>query len=115
MVDLDHFKAYNDAHGHQEGDRLLIETTVAWSRQLRGSDMLVRYGGEEFAVLLPNCGLSEGRDTLERLATMMPSEQTFSAGVAVTDGSEDREQIIARVDAALYEAKRGGRNRVVAS
>ena len=68
-VDLDHFKAYNDRHGHQAGDRL------------RKTDLLARYGGEEFAVLLPDCGLDGAMEIAERLRTA-PSECTCSIGVA---------------------------------
>ena len=68
LLDLDHFKAYNDQHGHQAGDRLLKAAAAAWQGRLRKSDPLARYGGEEFALLLPDCGLASGMEIAERLA-----------------------------------------------
>jgi Diguanylate cyclase, GGDEF domain/CHASE domain len=61
LLDLDHFKAYNDQHGHQAGDRLLKACAAAWQSRLRKTDLLARYGGEEFAVLLPDCALDDAR------------------------------------------------------
>ncbi|HEV2920860.1 MAG TPA: GGDEF domain-containing protein [Actinomycetota bacterium] len=81
LLDLDHFKAYNDRHGHQAGDRLLKATAAAWQDRLRKTDLLARYGGEEFAVLLPDCGLDGAMEIAERLRTA-PSECTCSIGVA---------------------------------
>jgi diguanylate cyclase (GGDEF)-like protein len=113
MLDLDFFKNYNDERGHQAGDRLLKQSTSAWVAELRASDTLARYGGEEFTVVLPGCNLANAKDIVERLREGMPAEQTVSAGVACWNGRESAEELVGRADAALYEAKRTGRNRLV--
>jgi diguanylate cyclase (GGDEF)-like protein len=115
MVDLDHFKAYNDTHGHQTGDRLLKEAAAAWLDRLRQSDMLARYGGEEFIVLLPGTDLRLACEVMERVRQVTPAAQTFSCGVATWDTAETSEGLIARADAALYKAKNTGRDRIVAA
>jgi diguanylate cyclase (GGDEF)-like protein len=114
MLDLDHFKSYNDRFGHPAGDRLLKEASSAWHGALRRSDILARYGGEEFIVLLPGADIEQATATLERLKAATPPVTTFSAGVAGWDGTETSEDLIARADAALYTAKNAGRDRVVA-
>ncbi|KUL21729.1 hypothetical protein ADL15_50055 [Actinoplanes awajinensis subsp. mycoplanecinus] len=115
MVDLDHFKMFNDTHGHQAGDRLLKEAAAAWLGQVRQSDVLARYGGEEFIVLLPDTGLDTACTIMQRLRQVTPAAQTFSAGAAAWDQVETSEQLIARADAALYQAKHTGRDRIVAA
>jgi diguanylate cyclase (GGDEF)-like protein len=110
LLDLDHFKAYNDRHGHQAGDRLLKAAAAAWLGKLRRTDLLARYGGEEFAALLPDCGLDDAMEIAERLRTAQP-EVTCSVGLAAWDGREDAVRLVARADRALYAAKAGGRNR----
>jgi two-component system cell cycle response regulator len=114
MLDVDHFKAYNDRFGHPAGDRLLKEASAAWHSTLRRTDILGRYGGEEFIVLLPGADLEQATATLERLKQATPPVTTFSAGVATWDGTETSEDLIARADKALYSAKSAGRDRVVA-
>ncbi|MEJ7718799.1 MAG: sensor domain-containing diguanylate cyclase [Thermoleophilaceae bacterium] len=114
MLDLDSFKSFNDAHGHQDGDRLLKEAAAAWRAELREGDVLARYGGEEFAVALHHCALGEARDIVERMRSATPGGVTCSAGVASSDGSEDPADLVARADRALYEAKAAGRDRTVA-
>ncbi len=109
LLDLDHFKAYNDEHGHQAGDRLLKAAFAAWEGRLRKTDLLARYGGEEFAVLLPDCQLGNAMEIAERLRTAQP-EGTCSIGVADWDGRQDGDELIGRADRALYAAKAGGRN-----
>jgi len=111
LLDLDHFKQYNDRHGHQAGDRFLKQAAAAWQAVVRRSDLLARYGGEEFAILLPDCGLDDAMEIAERLRTAQP-EGTCSVGVARWDGHEDVTALVARADRALYAAKEGGRNRV---
>lgn len=111
MLDLDHFKAFNDAHGHQGGDDLLREAASAWRAQVRSIDLLARYGGEEFAVLLPACTLSEAQQLARRLHAGVPEQQTCSIGLAQWDGHEPAAALVGRADAALYRAKHGGRNR----
>jgi diguanylate cyclase (GGDEF)-like protein len=112
MLDLDHFKDFNDDRGHQAGDRLLKQAAAAWATQLRSTDMLARYGGEEFALVLPGCTLSDGELLVERLRSAMPDEQTVSAGIAEWDGGETPELLVGRADRALYSAKKGGRDRL---
>jgi diguanylate cyclase (GGDEF)-like protein len=115
MVDLDHFKAYNDTHGHQAGDRLLKEAAAVWLDRLRQSDILARYGGEEFIVLLPGTDLHQACEIMERVRPVTPAAQTFSCGAAAWDTTETSEELIARADTALYNAKNTGRDRIVAA
>jgi diguanylate cyclase (GGDEF)-like protein len=111
LLDLDHFKQYNDRHGHQAGDRFLKEAAAAWQAVVRKTDLVARYGGEEFAVLLPDCGLEDAMEIAGRLRTAQP-EGTCSLGVAQWDGREDVAALVARADRALYAAKDAGRDRV---
>jgi diguanylate cyclase (GGDEF)-like protein/PAS domain S-box-containing protein len=115
LVDLDHFKLYNDEHGHPAGDALLEEAATAWRLNLRTTDFIARYGGEEFGLLLPSCPPDEIMGLLDRFRAATPQDQTVSIGIADWDGSESPESFVARADAALYEAKQGGRDRVVTS
>jgi diguanylate cyclase (GGDEF)-like protein len=115
LIDLDRFKRYNDEYGHQAGDRLLKQTAAAWRERLRVTDILARYGGEEFALALPYCEIVEAESLLERVRIATPDRQTCSVGVATWDRTESADQLIGRADAALYAAKRAGRDRVVAS
>jgi diguanylate cyclase (GGDEF)-like protein len=110
-IDLDYFKRFNDAHGHPAGDALLKDLAAAWRPLLRDSDMLARVGGEEFAVLMPNCRTNDVEHLLARLRTAMPRGQTFSAGIAKLEAEDSASQLIARADAALYQAKDSGRDR----
>jgi diguanylate cyclase (GGDEF)-like protein/PAS domain S-box-containing protein len=113
IIDIDQFKAYNDCHGHLAGDAVLRECALAWDSKLRGEDTIVRYGGEEFLVVLPNCTLENAAEIVERLRTAMPSEQTCSAGLACWDLVETIDDLLERADMALYRAKREGRDRLV--
>lgn len=113
ILDLDRFKVYNDTHGHQTGDRLLREAVAAWSDQLGDDAFLARYGGEEFAILLPGRTLTEVHAAIQRLRQVTPDGQTFSAGVAQYRPAAAPHVTVAHADAALYEAKRLGRNRTV--
>jgi diguanylate cyclase (GGDEF)-like protein/PAS domain S-box-containing protein len=115
IIDIDHFKAYNDTHGHLAGDTVLRECAIAWDAQLRGADSIHRFGGEEFLVVLPDCGIDEAIGILERLRAATAAEQTCSAGLARWDFTEPVESLLSRADAALYEAKAEGRDRVVSS
>jgi diguanylate cyclase (GGDEF)-like protein len=112
MLDLDHFKQYNDAFGHPAGDKLLRDAVAAWRRRLRAGDLLCRYGGEEFVILLPGCDVLEARSMAEQLRALVPDRQTCSAGVAVWNGHEAPEVLVDRLDAALYAAKVAGRDHV---
>ena len=113
MIDLDHFKRFNDTFGHPAGDRLLKGAAAAWSEQLRSVDQLARYGGEEFIALFHGADLSTANEALARLRTVTPAGQTFSGGVARWDGTETSDELVARADRALYEAKRAGRDCVI--
>ena len=115
ILDLDHFKDYNDRHGHQAGDLLLKEIAASWQQRLRATDVLARYGGEEFVLALPGCLAVEAESLLERLREAMPHGETCSAGLAWWDGEESAQALFGRADAALYVAKARGRDRVVAS
>jgi diguanylate cyclase (GGDEF)-like protein/PAS domain S-box-containing protein len=115
MLDLDHFKDYNDAHGHAAGDALLARAADAWRTELRASDFLARYGGEEFVALLPECELHDARGVVERLCQATPGGVTCSAGVARLGRAEAPEDVLGRADRALYAAKRDGRDRIVAA
>jgi diguanylate cyclase (GGDEF)-like protein len=114
ILDLDHFKAYNDSAGHQAGDRLLKETAAAWRDQLRSGDLLARVGGEEFGLLLIGSDIGRAREVGDRLRTHVTHGQTCSVGFARASAGESPHQVMARADAALYEAKRLGRNQVCA-
>src|SRR5207245_402785 len=113
IVDLDDFKALNDREGHQSGDRLLKEITAAWSGALRGADLLARYGGDEFAVVLPTCPPSRAHQIIDRLRKVMPHGRSFSAGFALWDRDESMTSLVSRADGALFDAKKRGRNRTV--
>jgi diguanylate cyclase (GGDEF)-like protein/PAS domain S-box-containing protein len=115
IVDIDHFKAFNDNHGHLAGDALLRESAVAWDSQLRGEDTIVRFGGEEFLVVLPDTGPERAGEIVERLRAATPGGQTCSAGLARWDLAESAEDLVGRADIALYEAKTTGRDRLVTS
>jgi diguanylate cyclase (GGDEF)-like protein len=112
LLDLDHFKALNDERGHQAGDRFLRAAAAAWRAQIRGEDLLVRHGGEEFAVLLHDCDPEEAAMIAERVRQATPEGLTCSAGVATHEPGEDASALVERADAALYLAKRRGRDRV---
>ena len=109
MLDLDHFKAFNDLHGHQAGDRLLKEAAAAWQATLRAGDFLARYGGEEFALLIPGGDLTKIRAIFDRIRENMPAGETVSGGIGVWT-SDPEVDVLAEADRALYEAKRAGRN-----
>ncbi len=114
MLDLDHFKAYNDRHGHPEGDNLLMACARAWAACLAPPALLARYGGEEFAALMPGFQLDDARPVLDRLRAATPVGQTVSIGCAERAPDEPIVQTLQRADQALYTAKSSGRDRVVA-
>jgi diguanylate cyclase (GGDEF)-like protein len=113
LLDLDHFKAYNDAHGHPAGDDLLRRVAAAWADVLRPGSLLARLGGEEFGLILPDASAEDAEIVVERLRGVTPPEITFSAGVATWDGEEPAAAAVARADAAMYQAKAEGRDRSV--
>ncbi|MFW5694872.1 MAG: GGDEF domain-containing protein [Alkalispirochaeta sp.] len=112
-LDLDHFKAYNDAHGHSAGDELLRAVVEAWKRTLRPSDILARIGGEEFVFVFPESNGKQCRRVVERLRSVVPYGQTCSAGVTQFLREDTIDSMIARADRALYQAKNAGRNQTV--
>ncbi len=112
IVDVDHFKAYNDTHGHLAGDEVLREAAIAWDGSLRGEDEIVRFGGEEFLVLLPETTAEQACEVVERLRAATPREQTCSAGLAAWDFAESADDLLGRADRALYLAKAGGRDQL---
>lgn len=123
MIDLDHFKSVNDGHGHAAGDALLRRVARVMQETLRASDLLFRWGGEEFLVVLKRTDLAQGRQLAERVraaieAVSVPWDEaqlgvTASVGLALLGEGEPVDEVIRRADEALYEAKRQGRNRVV--
>jgi diguanylate cyclase (GGDEF)-like protein len=113
LLDLDHFKEFNDRNGHPAGDTHLKEAAALWSSRLRSSDLMARYGGEEFSVLLTATDVSQAQDLVEMLRGCVPSGETVSAGIAEWDGVESTDELLNRADRALYEAKRKGRNMTV--
>lgn len=112
IVDIDRFKAYNDTHGHLAGDEVLRGAAVAWDSALRAEDTIVRFGGEEFLVLLPDTSAEQAGEVVERLRAATPSGQTCSAGLACWDFVESGDDLLARADKALYLAKAGGRDQI---
>jgi diguanylate cyclase (GGDEF)-like protein len=113
-IDLDRFKAVNDAHGHQYGDRVLHAAAGAWTEQIRPGDVLARLGGEEFGLLLADCPLAGAHGVVERVRAATPYGQTCSAGIVEWDGRESPSALLARADRMLYLAKEQGRDRSVA-
>lgn len=113
-VDLDAFKLYNDTNGHAAGDDLLRSAADAWRLAVRTGDLIGRFGGDEFVIVLPDCPLDEGEQVVERLRAHCPPATTCSAGIAAAARDDTVDSLLARADAALYEAKRGGRNSLVA-
>ena len=132
MLDLDHFKGVNDRWGHPFGDEVLRQTTEVISANIRESDLIGRYGGEEFALGLPETPLSAALEVAEKLRAAIeahefrtsgvprdgepPVRLTISIGVAALPVEEEQDEVelLGRADQALYDAKRTGRNRVVA-
>jgi diguanylate cyclase (GGDEF)-like protein len=124
IMDLDHFKKFNDTMGHQVGDRLLQDLVKVLSAHVRKGDLVARYGGEEFVVLLPNCAMKDAlrvaEDLRERVFDYGVSQRemykglpvSISMGAAQWTAPETALALIARADAALYASKHAGRNRV---
>ena len=94
IVDIDHFKAYNDTHGHLAGDAVLRDCAAAWDDSLRGEDTILRFGGEEFLVVLPNCEPTDAFEIVERLRAATPAGQTCSAGLALWRAGESVDELV---------------------
>jgi diguanylate cyclase (GGDEF)-like protein len=108
-LDLDEFKAFNDAHGHAAGDHLLKQSASIWSQALRSGDLIARMGGDEFVALLPGSAADEAARVVRRLRDGYPRARSFSAGIACWDRRESAEELLGRADAAMYAAKGVGR------
>ena len=128
LSDIDHFKNFNDTFGHLVGDQVLKLVAKTLKDTLKGRDVVVRYGGEEFAVILTECDLDVGlrvaevirqevakKDVINRVTGEKIAKITLSAGVAQFVKDEDIDSLIARADSALYGAKHNGRNQVAAA
>jgi diguanylate cyclase (GGDEF)-like protein len=115
LLDLDHLGAFNMIRGEREGDRLIKEAAALWRGELREVDVLARLDGGMFAIVLPNCGLGEALEVMDRVRAATPRGQTASAGVGRWDGEEPSELLQARCDGALNAAKLAGRNLTIAA
>jgi diguanylate cyclase (GGDEF)-like protein len=116
LLDFDHFKRFNEAHGHAAGDRLLCAFARRALTALREVDVLARWGGEEFAVLLPSCpSEAAAASILDRIRSSVPYNQSCSVGLATWDGREKVEELMRRADDALYLVKSRGRDMVVSA
>jgi diguanylate cyclase (GGDEF)-like protein len=119
FIDIDHFKRINDTFGHQAGDRLLRDLSDLLRRTLRAYDILIRWGGEEFLLILPGVNLDQARRlaeriraAVERLDTLGLGTVTISAGISALDGHYDFETMLMSADRRLYQAKTSGRNAI---
>lgn len=122
IIDLDDFKALNDSFGHQTGDRALMHVAAVVRSTLRPTDRIGRFGGEEFLLLLPDTALHESAAVMARIKRQLAAQPlaekevsvriTFSGGVAERAERESIDALLARADAALYQAKRAGKNRI---
>lgn len=120
MIDVDHFKRFNDTHGHAVGDQVLVTVARTLRENMRPTDLVARYGGEEFLAILPDTGVEAGRHCAERVRAAVAAAQldgvdariTISLGGACLAGGEGVAGLLARADEALYAAKGGGRDRV---
>jgi len=118
MIDIDHFKTFNDQYGHIAGDRVLVAVSEALRGYLRPTDLIARFGGDEFAVLLPGIELGQAQHTAERLrqhvASLSPPSLstaiTISIGVSANRADDDVATLVTRADSAMYDAKDKGRN-----
>ncbi|WP_426425965.1 GGDEF domain-containing protein [Bradyrhizobium genosp. A] len=126
LLDIDHFKSFNDSYGHLTGDQVLRLVGMSLKQTIKGQDITARYGGEEFAVVLPNTALRQALTVADHIRRAVMAKElkkkstgeilgrvTISVGVAMLKQGDDTETLIERADACLYAAKRNGRNRVI--
>ena len=124
MIDLDHFKKVNDTYGHLVGDEVLCKTTYLIKQNIREIDLMGRYGGEEFIIILPDTNIEQAKALSERILNHLRNnlinvgvtdiQQTISIGLTAYKENESVEELIGRADKALYEAKNSGRNKFIA-
>jgi diguanylate cyclase len=126
MLDIDHFKSFNDNYGHLTGDQVLRLVAMSLKQTIKGQDVAARYGGEEFAVVLPATALRQALTVADHIRRAVMSKElkkkstgeilgrvTISIGVSVLQPGDDPDTLIERADGCLYAAKRNGRNRVI--
>ena len=126
MLDIDHFKSFNDSYGHLTGDQVLRLVGMSLKQSIKGRDITARYGGEEFVVVLPNTPLHHALTLADQIRRAVMSKElkkkstgeilgrvTVSIGVSMLKAGDDTDALIGRADACLYAAKRNGRNRVI--
>lgn len=126
LLDIDHFKSFNDSYGHLTGDQVLRLVGLSLKQTIKGQDITARYGGEEFAVVLPNTALRQALTVADHIRRAVMAKElkkkstgeilgrvTISVGVSILKQGEDTDALIERADACLYAAKRNGRNRVI--
>jgi diguanylate cyclase (GGDEF)-like protein/PAS domain S-box-containing protein len=125
LLDIDHFKMFNDTHGHQKGDLLLKQIAETAQGNIRGNDILVRYGGEEFIIIMPSCGQRQASEVAERIRLSLERDKSIKQRITASFGistymftdlqlsaNEILTQLIEEADKALYIAKNRGRNRI---
>ncbi|MGX4772082.1 GGDEF domain-containing protein [Bradyrhizobium guangdongense] len=126
LLDIDHFKSFNDSYGHLTGDQVLRLVGLSLKQTIKGQDITARYGGEEFAVVLPNTALRQALTVADHIRRAVMAKElkkkstgeilgrvTISVGVSMLKQGDDTDALIERADACLYAAKRNGRNRVI--
>ena len=126
MLDIDHFKSFNDSYGHLTGDQVLRLVGMSLRQTIKGQDITARYGGEEFAVVLPKTALRQALTVADHIRRAIMAKElrkkstceilgrvTISVGVSMLKPGDDTDSLIERADACLYAAKRNGRNRVI--
>jgi diguanylate cyclase (GGDEF)-like protein len=115
IVDIDHFKKYNDTYGHSAGDDALVTVAKCLVKETRGDDMVVRYGGEEFMIIVPETSVEQIKEIAERVSQRIRTDTdvTISTGIAIYSQQMAFETLIEKADEALYSAKHGGRDMFV--
>jgi len=115
LLDIDHFKRFNDQHGHSAGDELLVKVSNILQDCSRDQDLVVRYGGEEFLLVLPSTDLESAQTLINRIRSVIKArtDVTFSAGIAVHSENLSFDQLVEKADKCLYTAKTGGRDRYI--